>query len=86
MLQFIGIDSALPTNAASLKPKVQRQNCSLALAVTCAWLRVKAPKAQSIIASNDLTRGVENFFWPGRFQKITEGKFQWFLDGAHNEI
>jgi folylpolyglutamate synthase len=86
MLQFVGIDSALPTNAASIKPKVLRQNCSLALAVTRAWLQVKAPKAQSSITSNDLTRGVENFSCPGRFQKITEGKFQWFLDGAHNEL
>ena len=86
MLEFVGIDSALPANTATLKPKAQRQNCSLALAIARAWLRLKAPEAQSIMTSDDLTRGVENFFWPGRFQEITEERFQWFLDGAHNEL
>ena len=85
MLEFVGIDPALLTSAASLKPKVQKQNCSLALAIVRAWLRVKAPEAQKIMTSDDLTRGVETFFWPGRFQLIVERKFQWFLDGAHNE-
>lgn len=85
MLEFVGIDSTLPINVASLKPTVQRQNCSLALAVARAWLWVKVPKAESI-ATSDVIRGVENFFWPGRFQKITEQNMQWFLDGAHNEL
>lgn len=84
-LNFVGIDSALPTQAASLKPQVQKLNCSLAFAIVSAWLRVKAPKAQSTMTSDDLTRGVENFYWPGRFQSISEGNIQWFLDGAHNE-
>ena len=86
VLEFIGIDSALPTNVASLKPKVQRLNCSLAFTVVRAWLRAKAPEAQSIMTSDDFTRGVENFVWPGRFQQITERNIQWFLDGAHNEL
>jgi folylpolyglutamate synthase len=86
VLEFVDVDSALPTNAVSLKPKVQRLNCSLAFTVVRAWLRVKAPEAQSIMASDSLTRGVKNFFWPGRFQQVTERNFQWFLDGAHNEL
>jgi len=86
ILEIIDINSALPTNAVSLKPKAQRLNCSLALIVVRAWLRVKAPEAQNILASDSLTRGVKDFFWPGRFQQITERRFQWFLDGAHNEL
>ncbi|MCJ1251367.1 hypothetical protein MMC30_008600 [Trapelia coarctata] len=85
VLEFVDIDSALPTDAASLKPKVQKLNCSLAATVVRAWLRIKAPKAQSIMASDCFTRGVHNFSWPGRFQQITEQGFQWFLDGAHND-
>lgn len=86
MLEFIGIDSALSEPPISLKPKVQLQNCSLALAVVRAWLRVKTPGAQNIMTPDDFTRGFENFFLPGRFQKIMEQRFQWFLDGAHNEL
>jgi len=33
ILEFIGVDSVLPTSATALKPKVQGINCSLALAV-----------------------------------------------------
>lgn len=62
ILEFVDIDSALPANAASLKPKVQKQNCSLALAIVRAWLRVKAPEIHNIMSSDDLTLGAENFF------------------------
>jgi len=85
VLEFVGIDFTLPDNAASLRPKVQRENCSLALAICRAWLRVKAPQAQNVITHDECVRGVENFFWPGRFQQIIEGKCRWFLDGAHTE-
>ena len=83
VLESVGIDPALPTNAAALKPKVQRLNCSLAFTIVRAWLEAKA---QTIITCDDLKRGIENFSWPGRFQQITERNFQWFLDGAHNEL
>lgn len=76
LLEFVGIDSRLPTDAASLKPKVQRQNCSLALAIVRAWLRVKIPGAQSTMISDSVKRGIENFLWSGRFQVITERTFQ----------
>jgi folylpolyglutamate synthase len=43
ILKFIGIDSALPSNTAVLKPRAQRTNCSLALAVVRAWLFAMLP-------------------------------------------
>ena len=85
MLEFVGVDSALPTSATALKPKVQGINCSLALAVVRAWLSVKAPEAQSHM-KDVLTRGIEQFSWPGRYQQINDRNCQWFLDGAHNEL
>jgi folylpolyglutamate synthase len=85
MLEYVSVDPALPTNAAALKPKVQRINCSLALAVVRAWLSVKAPKGQGSMEEH-ITRGIEQFSWPGRYQQINERHCQWFLDGAHNEL
>jgi folylpolyglutamate synthase len=85
MLEFVGLDSALPTNVTALKPKVQRTNCSLALAVVRAWLSVKAPEAQSHMKDIPI-RCIEQFFWPGRYQQINDRNCQWFLDGAHNEL
>ena len=85
VLEFVGVDSTLPTNATALKPKVQRTNCSLALAVVRAWLSVKAPEAQSHM-KDIRTRGVELFSWSGRYQQINDRNCQWFLDGAHTEL
>ena len=84
-LEFIGIDSGLPTNAMALKPTVQRINCSLAFTVFRAWLSKMAPKAQSTM-KDILYHGIEHFSWPGRYQQINEHNYQWFLDGAHNEL
>ena len=85
VLEFVGIDPGLPTDAAALNPIVQRQNCSLAVAVTRAWLGV-VPEAQSMLSADDMANGVDKFYWPGRFEKIVKGQMQWFLDGAHNEL
>ncbi|ESZ98566.1 folylpolyglutamate synthase [Sclerotinia borealis F-4128] len=84
-LKFIGVDSALPTSAAALQPKVQKINCSLALAVARAWIALKAPKMQAIMEDN-IACGIEHFAWPGRYQQINERNCQWFLDGAHNDL
>ena len=85
VLKFVDVDPSLPTNVAALKPKVQRTNCSLALAVFRAWLSVKAPEGQSWMEDN-ITRAIKQFSWPGRYQQINEQNRQWFLDGAHNEL
>ncbi|EFR02730.1 folylpolyglutamate synthase [Nannizzia gypsea CBS 118893] len=83
-LKFIGLDSDIPASAVALKPKVQRFNCSLALAVLRAWLSATLPLEQSCV-DNDIVSGIENFYWPGRYQQINDQNYQWFLDGAHTE-
>ncbi|GBF59680.1 folylpolyglutamate synthase [Trichophyton mentagrophytes] len=83
-LKFIGLDSDIPVTAEALKPKVQRLNCSLALAVFRAWLSAKVPPKQRSI-DDDIVGGIENFCWPGRYHQINNQNYQWFLDGAHTE-
>ncbi|KAK2797614.1 hypothetical protein FQN50_009127 [Emmonsiellopsis sp. PD_5] len=84
-LEFVDVDPTIPTNAIALKPKPQRINCSLAIAVARAWRAVKAPEGQSI-SEYTIARGIEQFSWPGRYQQISDQHCRWFLDGAHNEI
>ncbi len=77
--------SKLPYNALTLKPEVQRTNCSLAIALASTFLKVKAPR-DFCLTSQDILQGIEQFSWPGRFHHIVDGNHQWFLDGAHNEL
>lgn len=76
-LQFIGVNPSLPhNNALALKPEVQRTNCSLAIALANTLIQVKAPQEHSILASQDILKGVEQFSWPGRFHHIVDGNHQ----------
>jgi folylpolyglutamate synthase len=85
-LKFVEAHPALPVNLRVLKLEVQRANCSLALALVNTFLEQRAPDAYRSLKSENIIQGIENFFWPGRFHQIVEENFQWFLDGAHNEL
>lgn len=82
-IHFVKNDASLPLDAMQLKPDVQRANCSVALAAVRYFLEQKDVPS---LSSADIRQGVGQFFWPGRFQVLVEGKFKWFLDGAHNEM
>jgi folylpolyglutamate synthase len=87
-LAFVNqVNSALlvPTvnEMPAMRVPVQRVNCSLALAIADAFLERKGLPG---LTDEDIARGVEDFTWPGRFEIIPEGKSQWFVDGAHNEL
>jgi folylpolyglutamate synthase len=84
-LQIIDEDPSLDEHSIQLTPAVQRTNCSVALAVVHSFLDQKADSGSSLSAE-DIIQGVQQFSWPGRFQTIVHDKFQWFLDGAHNEM
>ncbi|KAL8700204.1 MAG: hypothetical protein Q9201_005573 [Fulgogasparrea decipioides] len=75
-----------PAQHLGLKPKVQKTNCSLAIALTNTFLEIKAPQEHRILASQDVLQGIEQFFWPGRYHHIIDGNHQRFLDGAHNNL
>lgn len=85
-IQFVDNDPSLPANALQLKPDVQRMNCSVALAAVRHFLKEKSVQGAAPFSSLDVLQGVTRFSWPGRFQVIREGVFNWFLDGAHNEM
>ena len=86
-LNFVmDLDPALPESALTLKPGVQNTNASLALALTNAFLKLRGPRSSAALSTSDIARGVKHFFWLGRFQQIVQGKYVWFLDGAHNEL
>ena len=81
----VDIDPRLPKNAPALKPEVQKWNASLALALSNGFLKSKLP-GEPGLTSLDVVGGVERFFWLGRYQQIVDEAYQWFLDGAHNEL
>ncbi|KAH7078495.1 folylpolyglutamate synthase [Paraphoma chrysanthemicola] len=85
-VQFVENDPSLPLDSPQMKPDVQRMNSSVALAVARHFLEEKAPKDGMPLSSSDISRAVDRFSWPGRFQRIEEGMFTWYLDGAHNDM
>lgn len=85
-LTFVPVDMTLPTDSRSLTVPVQKMNCSLAIAISNAFLRCKAPHGHHQLTQDDIVQGIEKFSWPGRFETIQDGKCEWFLDGAHNEL
>ena len=85
-LKFVDQDSSLPEDAQALQESVQKINCSLALALVTTFLERKAPPESRLLTLYGILQGIENFHWPGRFEIISDGSSQWFLDGAHNEL
>lgn len=81
-LTFVSSSNILPTNSRVLSVPVQRLNCSLALELATKFLQLKG----HALDADDISRGIDNFSWIGRFEIIEQGNSQWFLDGAHNEL
>jgi len=84
-IHFVANDPFLPEDAPQLKPDVQRTNCSIVLAAVHCFLQEKVSK-DTELSSSDISRGIGQSSWPGRFQVVIEEPFSWYLDGAHNEM
>jgi folylpolyglutamate synthase len=84
--EVVPVDQSLPRHANALRPRVQRINCSLAIALVNAFLSARSPFDNKQLSAQDIERGIENFSWPGRFETIKTPRCTWFLDGAHNEL
>ncbi|KIH94914.1 folylpolyglutamate synthase [Sporothrix brasiliensis 5110] len=80
-LKFVTAHDTFPS---SLQEE-QLMNASLAREITDCFLESKYPDAPAL-TSQDIHDGVQQFSWPGRFQTVSDGKYLWCLDGAHNEI
>ena len=85
-VRFVSEDQLLPTDEAGLKIAVQRKNASLAIAITQAFLKYRAPPGQQELTAEDVRIGIQQWSWPGRFQIIPDDERTWFLDAAHNEM
>jgi len=85
-VEFVSDKASLPSNIQPPQVPVQRTNCFLALAMVDAFLKQKASPEHRSLNESDISRGIQGFSWPGRFEIIPEGPHQWFLDGAHNEL
>ena len=83
-LKFVDIDPDLPADVP--QPMVQRYNSSLALALTRSFIQQKAPPGSSSLQLQDIHHGIRSFNLIGRFEEIRDGRYRWFLDGAHNEV
>lgn len=84
-LTFIREDALLPVNNQVINIPVQKMNCTLALAVTRAFLERKAPG--HCMNALDISKGLQTFSCPGRFESIHDlGGNRWFLDAAFNEV
>lgn len=83
-MRIVEINRSLPKVFPS---DAMRLNCSLALAVTNAFLQRVAPSDQSkSLSEEEIVQGLQQFYWPGRFEQIPGQGCTWFLDGAHNEL
>lgn len=66
---------------------VQQLNCSLARAVADSFLRKTLPDGTARqLSPDEITNGIRQFRWPGRFETIRIDDCTWFVDVAHNEV
>lgn len=75
--------------------EVQKLNASLAIQLCYSWFKSNPKKmppnlkflcnesGMSLEVSDELLKGLENCFWPGRCQLIEFQNQRFFLDGAH---
>ena len=85
-LEFVRDDLVDNADTPAMKSIVQRKNASLAVRLADAFISQKSAGAGHCLTSYDISEGIENFSWIGRFQQIVQGSQRWFLDGAHNEM
>ncbi|KAK1148183.1 hypothetical protein N8T08_010828 [Aspergillus melleus] len=84
VLKFVSTDRCLPPSNRALSVPVQRLNCSLALELAMTFIQLKEPG--QTLSADDVSDGIKNFSWIGRFEVIDDGASQWFVDGAHNTL
>ncbi|XP_053674037.1 folylpolyglutamate synthase, mitochondrial [Anopheles nili] len=68
--------------------KVFELNTSLAIQIATNWIQKTCPKFQpkpeTMVISKEIAYGINNCFWPGRLQQISQDSSKTlYLDGAH---
>ncbi|VUC30090.1 unnamed protein product [Clonostachys rosea] len=85
-VHFADPSPELPSEAVQLGLDVQRMNSSVALVAARMFLEARAPKNTLPLNASDINAAIDQFSWPGRFQYLQQGRYRWYLDGAHNEM
>ncbi|CZR68768.1 related to tetrahydrofolylpolyglutamate synthase [Phialocephala subalpina] len=85
-LEFADNNPVLPEGVAQIEPAVLRTNCSVAISGARAFIEATAGEKPSSLSDSDITEGIKQWSWPGRFQTEHDGPNTWYLDGAHNDI
>jgi folylpolyglutamate synthase len=87
MVQFVDNDEFIPVDTPQLQPRVQRINCSVALAIVRRFLEAMGSHESRGLSHTDVLEALKQFSWPGRFQLVLENECRWFLDGEFdNEL
>jgi len=76
----------LPLESRVFRCEVQKIKTYLAISLAETVLKKKLLEPDFMLSEIDIRKGVDHFSWPGRFHSIQNGKFQWYLDSAHNEL
>ncbi|KAI0399029.1 putative tetrahydrofolylpolyglutamate synthase [Xylaria palmicola] len=80
-LTFVPDDIDQSTIPKTLVP-AEIENLSLAIRLANAYLS----RTNKRLDNDDISSGIDEYYWPGRFQLIEIGLSRWYLDIAHNEI
>ena len=72
----------IPVTPLGLKGEHQRINASLAVALSKSFLKSRGQDFNEILPPSFI-EPLASTKWPGRCQKVQQGKTTWLLDGAH---
>jgi len=72
----------IPDVPLGLKGKHQRTNASLAVALAKSFLETRGKEFGEVLPESFI-QPLRDTRWPGRCQRVEQGKTTWLLDGAH---
>lgn len=73
----------IPETALGLRGAHQRINASLAVALARGFLRAQGKEGMDDALPRSFVAPLAGTKWPGRCQRVEQGKTTWLLDGAH---
>ncbi|EHL01839.1 putative Folylpolyglutamate synthase [Glarea lozoyensis 74030] len=85
--EVVDVDRRLDSVKVTPDAPFQRQNASLALALTDTVLLILDPSytPSKTMLTPSLRAGIENMVFRGRFERIERAGVTWYLDGAHTK-
>ena len=81
-LQIVEVDKDIETEVGRPLSYAQKMNYSLAKVICTELLNIHAPQTE--LVSTTIGPGLMRVPCPGRFQFLSQGVIDWYIDGAHN--